>query len=403
MKRFNYEAKDTSTGKRVKSVVQAESEQAAAKVLLAQGFAPLNITEEGGGYSLLARFTNRITVKDKIVFSRQLATLIGAGLPLAQSMRTIADQTENKRFKAVVEEILADVEAGKTLSDSFAKYPEQFDKVFLSLIKAGEASGTLDDALKRIANQQEKDAAMMSKIKGALTYPVIVLVVIFGVMAFMMFTVVPQVEKLYEDLGKELPFLTAAMVGAANFLTSFWWLVALIMGAAIYFLLQYFKTDDGIRVKDTFKLNVPLFGVMFRKLYMARFSRTAQTLLNTGVPMLDMLKITSDAVNNVLVGEGITRAADKVKGGKALSDSLQNEEYMLKLVPQMIKIGEQSGKVDEMLGRAAQVYEDELDEQIKAISTAIEPILMVVLAIVAGGMVGAILFPIYSLVNGVNV
>ncbi len=403
MKRFNYEAKDTSTGKRVKSVVQAESEQAAAKVLLAQGFAPLNITEEGGGDSLLARFTNRITVKDKIVFSRQLATLIGAGLPLAQSMRTIADQTENKRFKAVVEEILADVEAGKTLSDSFAKYPEQFDKVFLSLIKAGEASGTLDDALKRIANQQEKDAAMMSKIKGALTYPVIVLVVIFGVMAFMMFTVVPQVEKLYEDLGKELPFLTAAMVGAANFLTSFWWLVALIMGAAIYFLLQYFKTDDGIRVKDTFKLNVPLFGVMFRKLYMARFSRTAQTLLNTGVPMLDMLKITSDAVNNVLVGEGITRAADKVKGGKALSDSLQNEEYMLKLVPQMIKIGEQSGKVDEMLGRAAQVYEDELDEQIKAISTAIEPILMVVLAIVAGGMVGAILFPIYSLVNGVNV
>lgn len=403
MKRFNYEAKDTSTGKRVKSVVQAESEQAAAKVLLAQGFAPLNITEEGGGDSLLARFTNRITVKDKIVFSRQLATLIGAGLPLAQSMRTIADQTDNKRFKAVVEEILADVEAGKTLSDSFAKYPEQFDKVFLSLIKAGEASGTLDDALKRIANQQEKDAAMMSKIKGALTYPVIVLVVIFGVMAFMMFTVVPQVEKLYEDLGKELPFLTAAMVGAANFLSSFWWLVALIMGAAIYFLLQYFKTDDGIRVKDTFKLNVPLFGVMFRKLYMARFSRTAQTLLNTGVPMLDMLKITSDAVNNVLVGEGITRAADKVKGGKALSDSLQNEEYMLKLVPQMIKIGEQSGKVDEMLGRAAQVYEDELDEQIKAISTAIEPILMVVLAIVAGGMVGAILFPIYSLVNGVNV
>ncbi len=202
MKRYNYEAKDTSTGKKVKSVVQAESEQAAAKVLLAQGFAPLNITEEGGGDSFFAKLKGRITVKDKIVFSRQLATLIGAGLPLAQSMRTIADQTENKRFRVLVEDILADVEAGKTLSDSFAKYPETFDKVFLSLIRAGEASGTLDDALKRIADQQEKDAAMMSKIKGALTYPIIVLVVIFGVMAFMMFTVVPQVEKLYEDLGK---------------------------------------------------------------------------------------------------------------------------------------------------------------------------------------------------------
>lgn len=403
MKRYNYEAKDTSTGKKIKSVVQAESEQAAAKVLLAQGFAPLNIVEEGGGDSILARFTNRITVKDKIVFSRQLATLIGAGLPLAQSMRTIAEQTDNKRFRSVVEDILADVEAGKTLSDSFAKYPDQFDKVFLSLIKAGEASGTLDDALKRIANQQEKDAAMMSKIKGALTYPVIVLVVIFGVMAFMMFTVVPQVEKLYEDLGKELPFLTQAMVSTASFLATFWWLVGLLLVAGGYFFGQYLKTEDGIKMKDTFKLNVPLFGIMFRKLYMARFCRTAQTLLNTGVPMLDMLKITSDAVNNTIVGAAVTRAADKVKGGKALSDSIEPEEYVMKLVPQMIKIGEQSGKIDEMLGRAAQVYEDELDEQIKAISTAIEPILMVVLAIVAGGMVGAILFPIYSLVNGVNV
>jgi len=193
------------------------------------------------------------------------------------------------------------------------------------------------------------------------------------------------------------------MVNTASFLSKFWWLVGLIAGAAIYFLGQYMKTEDGIRIKDLFKLNVPLFGIMFRKLYMARFARTAQTLLNTGVPMLDMLKITSDAVNNTIVGAAVTRAAEKVKGGKALSDSLENEEYMLKLVPQMIKIGEQSGKIDEMLGRAAQVYEDELDEQIKAISTAIEPILMVVLAIVAGGMVGAILFPIYSLVNGVNV
>lgn len=400
MKRYNYEAKDTSTGKKVKSVVQAESEQAAANVLLKQGFAPLTITEEGNSDSFFAKLSNRITVKDKIVFSRQLATLIGAGLPLSQSMRTIAEQTENKRFRAVIEEILADIEAGKALSDSFAKYPDLFDKVFLSLIKAGEASGTLDDALKRIANQQEKDAAMMGKIKGALTYPIIVLVVIFGVMGFMMFTVVPQVEKLYNDLDKELPLLTAVMVNGASFLSTFWWLVLLIAGGAIYFLGQYLKTEDGIKGMDTFKLNVPLFGGMFRKLYMARFARTAQTLLNTGVPMLDMLKITSDAVNNVIVGKSITNAAEKVKGGKALSDSIEQEEYILKLVPQMIKIGEQSGKVDEMLGRAAQVYEDELDEQIKSISTAIEPILMVVLAVMAGGMVGAILFPIYSLVNG---
>jgi type IV pilus assembly protein PilC len=278
-----------------------------------------------------------------------------------------------------------------------------FDNVFLALISAGEVSGTLDESLIRVAAQQEKDAATMSKIKGALTYPLIVLVVIFGVMAFMLFTVVPQVEKLYHDLKKTLPFLTQAMVSTADFLAHFWWLVIIIVGVGVYFFLQYLKTEGGIKFKDTLKLNVPLFGSMFRKLYMARFARTGQTLLSTGVAMLDMLRITSESVNNSVVSKSIDRAAEKVKGGKALSAALKPEDYILPLVPQMIKIGEQSGKIDDMMGKTAQVYEDELDEEIKTISTAIEPILMVILAIVAGGMVGAILLPIYSLVNGVNV
>jgi type IV pilus assembly protein PilC len=222
-------------------------------------------------------------------------------------------------------------------------------------------------------------------------------------MGFMFFTVVPQVEKLYSDLNQSLPFLTQAMVSTADFIIKFWWLVIIIAGAGIYFLLQYFKTTSGIKFIDTFKLNVPLFGRMFRKLYMARFARTGQTLLSTGVAMLDMLRITSEAVNNSVISAGIDRAAEKVKGGKALSSSLQTEDYILSLVPQMIKIGEQSGKIDEMMGKTAQVYEDELDEEIKTISTAIEPILMVVLAVVAGGMVGAILLPIYQLVNTINV
>jgi type IV pilus assembly protein PilC len=243
----------------------------------------------------------------------------------------------------------------------------------------------------------------MSKIKGALTYPIIVLVVIFAVMAFMLFTVVPQVEKLYEDLNKELPILTLIMVSVANFLASFWWTVVIAVAVGVYFLLQYLKTESGIRAKDQFKIKVPLFGKMIQKLYMARFTRTGQTLLATGVSMLDMLKVTATAVNNTIIAKSINRAADKVKGGKALSASLEPEPNIMPLVPQMIKIGEQSGRIDEMLGKVAQVYEDELDEQIKTISTAIEPILMVVLAVVAGGMVGAILLPIYSLVSGINV
>jgi type IV pilus assembly protein PilC len=403
VRKFDYQAKDNSTNKIVKATVQADSENAAAKLLIAQGFTPFDIKEVNEEGSFLGKLTGRITTKDKIVFTRQLATLIGAGLPLSQSMHTVLEQTANKRLQGVIEDIVVSIEGGKTLTDSFSKHPEVFDKVFLALIAAGEASGTLDDSLRRVAAQQEKDAATMSKIKGALTYPIIVLVVIFGVMGFMFFTVVPQVEKLYIDLRKSLPFLTQAMVSTADFIINFWWLVIIILGAAIYFLMQYLKTDSGIKFIDTFKLNVPLFGRMFRKLYMARFARTGQTLLSTGVAMLDMLRITSEAVNNSVISASVDRAAEKVKGGKALSASLQTEDYILPLVPQMIKIGEQSGKIDEMMGKTAQVYEDELDEEIKTISTAIEPILMVVLAVVAGGMVGAILLPIYSLVNSINV
>ena len=403
MKKYDYEARDSASNKIVKSVVQADSENAAAKLLTAQGFVPLKIELQDDKTNFFARFSGRITTKDRVVFTRQLATLIGAGLPLAQSLRTVQEQTTNKRMQEIVQEIISDVEGGKSLSDSFAKHPEAFNKVYVALISAGETSGTMDDSLKRLAAQQEKEAAMMSKIRGAMMYPSIVLAVIILVIGFMLFTVVPQVEGLYRDLNKGLPFVTLAMIKVANFFSSLWWLVILAMIIGGYFLAQYLKTEQGIRVKDTFKLNVPMFKGMFRKMYMARFARTGQVLLSTGVPMLDMLRITSDAVNNVIISESILRASDKVKGGKALSASLSNEDYFLAMVPQMIKIGEQSGKIDEMMGKTAQVYEDELDEEIRALSTAIEPVLMVFLAIVAGTMVAAILLPIYSLVGNINI
>ena len=403
MKKYDYEARDSASNKIVKSVVQADSENAAAKLLTAQGFVPLKIELQDDKTNFFARFSGRITTKDRVVFTRQLATLIGAGLPLAQSLRTVQEQTTNKRMQEIVQEIISDVEGGKSLSDSFAKHPEAFNKVYVALISAGETSGTMDDSLKRLAAQQEKEAAMMSKIRGAMMYPSIVLVVIILVIGFMLFTVVPQVEGLYRDLNKGLPFVTLAMIKVANFFSSLWWLVILAMIIGGYFLAQYLKTEQGIRTKDIFKLNVPLFKGMFRKMYMARFARTGQVLLSTGVPMLDMLRITADAVNNVIISESILRASDKVKGGKALSASLSNEDYFLAMVPQMIKIGEQSGKIDEMMGKTAQVYEDELDEEIRALSTAIEPVLMVFLAIVAGTMVAAILLPIYSLVGNINI
>jgi len=397
---FNYTARDRTNNKIVKSTLQAESEAEAAKLLMARDLIPHEIKPESaaGGVNVLK---NHVGTKDKVVFTRQLATLINAGLPLAKSLHTVQEQTENKRLKTVAQEVIASVEGGSSLADAFAKHKE-FDELFIALVAAGEVSGTLDKALERIANQQEKDAEIAGKIKGAMLYPAIVLFVILGVIVFMLTTVVPQIETLYASLKQSLPILTAIMVAMADFLINFWWLILIVLGIGAYYLRNYFQTAGGKRQMDLFKLNVPLFGTMFRKLYMARFARTGETLLMSGVPMLEMLRIAGRSSGNAHVTDAILRGADKVKTGKALSESIKDEPYVLPLVPQMISIGEQSGTIDEMMGKAATFYENELDAAIRSISTAIEPLLMVVLAIVAGGMVGAILLPIYQLVGNTS-
>ena len=403
MRKFHYEATDGTNGKTIKAVVQAETERDAAKLLIAQGFKPISINEVEASRNPFDRISNRITSKDKVVFTRQLSTLIAAGLPLSQSLHTLVDQTPNKRLQGIVQEVIASVEGGHSLHDSFAKHPEVFDKLFLALVAAGEASGTLDDALQHIAAQQEKDAEVMSRIRGAMTYPIIVLFVILGVLIFMLVAVVPQVEKLYKDLHQTLPLITEIIVTVSRLIAQFWWVILVIAAAALYVGAQYFRTDAGRRTLDILKLNTPVAKGLFRRLYMARFNRTSETLLKTGVSMLDTLSIASEAVGNTIIAAQIGNAAEKVKGGKELSSALSVEENIPKLVPQMINIGEKSGRVDEMMGKVAKIYEDELDEEIRAISTSIEPILMVVLAIAAGGMVAAILLPIYSLVNTINV
>ena len=400
MRRFRYRAKDRKTGNIVSGTVQAENEQAAGKILVEQGYVPQRVTAEDTG--LFAQNANKMTTKQRIVFTRQLATLVGAGLPLSTSLHMIAEQAEDKPTKTIAEEISAQIEAGKTLHDAFAKFPEVFNNVYLSLIAAGEASGTLDVSLKRLADQQEKDANMMSKIRGALMYPMIVLVVIIFVVAFMMIEVVPQVEGLYRDLGEDLPAVTQVMVNISNFFIRQWWVLLIVVGFLVWFVLQFRTTDVGKKFFAELKLKVPLFKDMYLRLYNARFARTAQMLLSAGVPMLDAMKISSDSINNVVIEEQINEAAGMVRSGKPLSVSLKGRENILPLLPQMAATGEQSGRIDEMLGKAAQVYEEELDEKLNAISTAIEPILMVLLAIVAGGMVAAILFPIYAIIGKIG-
>lgn len=402
MKRYTYKAKDKKTGKVVTGHVQAESERVAGKILVDQGYVPQKVVEEKND-GIFSKFQNRVTAKQRVIFTRQFATLIGAGLPLSTALRMVVEQTEDKPTRALVEDILAQVEGGRTLYDAFSKHPDVFNKVYLALIAAGEASGTLDVSLKRLADQQEKDMAMISKIRGAMTYPAIVLLVIVVVVIFMMVAVVPQVENLYRDMGKELPVMTLIMVAISNFFARFWWLMLILLGIAVWFFAQFRRTDTGQKFLSKLKLNVPVFKGLFQRLYNARFARTAQMLLSAGVPMLEAIKISAEAMNNIILEEEMMEAATMVRSGKPLSVALKGRDYILPLLPQMAATGEQSGKIDEMLGKAAKVYEDELDERIAAIATAIEPILMVTLAVVAAGIVGAILFPIYSLVNDIHV
>ena len=402
MKRFNYRAKEKDTGKQVKGSIQADNERLAGKLLVEQGLIPDSIIEEGTT-NPFTKFNNRITGKDRIMFTRQLSTLVGAGLPLSASLRTVVEQTENKGMQAVGEEILAATESGKSLYEAFSAHPNVFNGVYLALIQAGEKSGTLDIALKRLADQEEKDAAMLGKIRGALVYPAIILVVIIAVLLFMMFAVVPQVRDLYEDMGEELPGLTQGLVSLTDFVVSFWWLILLVLVGLIvggFFFVK--RTPVGRRMADNFKIHVPLFGGLFRKLYVSRFARTAEMLLSSGVPMVDSITIAIESVSNSVVEAEYTKSIELIKGGKSLSESIQDLDYMLPLVPQMAGIGEQSGKIDEMLGKAAKVYEDELYEQINNISTMIEPILMVAMAGLIGIVVGGTLLPIYSLVNSVG-
>lgn len=401
MRRYRYRAKDRKTGKVVSGTVQAESERAAGKTLVEQGYVPQKVSEDEVT-GLFARFTNKVSAKQRIIFTRQFATLIGAGLPLSSSLRMVAEQTEDKPTRAMIEDILAQVEGGKTLHAAFSRYPEVFNKVYLSLIAAGEASGTLDVSLRRLADQQEKDANMISKIRGAMTYPAIVLLVIVVVIIFMMVAVVPQVENLYKDVGEPLPAATSILVALSNFVMNFWWLILILLIVAVWFFVQFRKTDVGQRWLARFKLNVPVFKGLFQRLYNARFARTAQMLLSAGVPMLEAMSISGEAMNNPVLEKEIMEASTMVRSGKPLSVALKDRPYILPLLPQMAATGEQSGKIDEMLGKAAKVYEDELDERIAAISTMIEPILMVLLALVAGGIVAAVLFPIYSLVSKIG-
>ncbi|HSX45520.1 MAG TPA: type II secretion system F family protein [Candidatus Saccharimonadia bacterium] len=397
MLNFTYEAKNAATGKKVKAQVSADNEQSAAKLIAEQGLTPLSIKLEkaGGGH----RF-QRIKTKDKVLFSRQLSTLINAGLPLVQSLRQVAGQTTNKPLKVVINQVINDVEAGTSFSASLEKHPTVFNRVYISLVAAGEASGTLDKGLERLADQQEKDADIISKVRGAMIYPIIVLLVMTAVVTFMMVKVLPQVQSIYAGLkGVSLPIFTRVLLAVSHFMVHFWWLIIIVMVVLAFFGTRWARTLGGRSVIDKLKMKAWPVGPLFMKMYMARFARTGTTLVASGVPLIQVLEITGEAVDNVHIQKSLNHAIDKVKGGTALSDALDGDPNFLELVPNMLRIGEQSGAMETMMSKVADYYEKEVDNEIKAISTIIEPVMMVIMGIIAITIVAAILLPIYGLVN----
>jgi type IV pilus assembly protein PilC len=395
---FNYTARDPNTGQKVSAQVEASSEAAAAKIIRGEGLAPLEIKPIGARSSGPSRFTNRINTKQKIIFSRQMSTLINAGLPLVQSLRNVGDQMENKTFKLVINKIIADVEGGSSLSEALAKHPRVFNNIYINLIAAGEVSGNLDRALERIAYQQEKDAEIIAKVRGAMAYPAIVIMVMVLVVGFMVVKVLPQVKVIYEDLpGAKLPTITKALLAVSDFVISYWWVVIIIIAAAIFALTKYARTGPGKELIDKLKMRAWPFGQLFMKVYMARFARTGTTLVSSGVPLIQMLEVVSESINNIHVQRSVSHGIERVKGGKSLADALEGDPNFLPLVPNMLRIGEQSGSLEKMLEKTADYYEKEVDNQIKTISTIIEPLLMVILGLVAFVIVAAVLLPIYNL------
>jgi type IV pilus assembly protein PilC len=400
---YNYVARDTTSGRQVKADVQADSESSAAKLIRAEGLVPIDITVDKSGTGGLAGRFKRVKTKDKVLFSRQLATLLNAGLPLLQSLRNVNAQTTSKQLKIVIGQIVADVEGGSTLAASMGKHPEVFNQVYLSLIAAGETSGTLDAALERLANQQEKDADIISKIRGAMIYPLIILLVMTAVVGFMIVKVLPQVKDLYTSIpGADLPFITVALLAISDFIINYWWLAAIIVAVLGVLTSKWARSVGGKRMVDGFKMHAWPIGPLFMKMYMARFSRTAATLVASGVPLIQVLEITSNAIDNVHIADSLRAAIEKVKGGKSLGDSLQGDTNFLELVPNMLKIGEQSGSLEQMLGKSADYYEKELDQEVKNIQTLIEPVMMVLMGVVAFIIVAAVLLPIYGLAGSAD-
>lgn len=407
MPKFLYIATNAQN-KSISGSLEASNKSAVVSALSKQGLRPVSVKEEGKTSSFsFGDFlgNNKVKADHLVMFTRQLSAMVGAGVPLLRALNSLQEHTESEALKKVLAGITKDIQDGAPLADALGKYPNTFSDVYVNMVRAGEAAGILDEILKRLAMQQEKNATIRKKVKSAMTYPMVLISItimaFFGLMLF----VIPQIGKIVSDLGgpgAELPLLTRMMLGLSGFMTSFWFILLPLLIGAVVLVLRYIKTPKGKLQFDTLVLKIPGVKSIAMKVAVARFTRTFSALMGAGVAVLEALDVTAHAVGNGVYEKALLAAADEVKNGDTLSSVIEKDPLFPAIVAQMLAVGEETGQTEEVLVKVADFYEEEVDVAIDGISAIIEPVMIVVMGGMVGLIAASVMMPIAGLANQIK-
>ncbi len=402
MAEFAYKVLDKGGQSRT-GTLEADNQALAVQRLREQGWVPVSLDEQKtGGLKMELKIpgvTDRISLKDVAVSSRQLSTMINSGLPLLRALTVLAEQTENKELSRIWTEVSQDVQVGSSFSGALTKHPKAFNILYVAMVRAGETGGVLDSVLLRVADTLEKQVELRNKVKSAMTYPIMVGAMVFLILVAILLFVVPTFEQLYADLGGVLPLPTRILLFLSDVLKK--WLVFVIigMGVGAFLLRRYVTTEQGRRVFDRFKLKVPVFGELFRKVAMSRFSRTLGALLRAGVPVLQSLEITQDTVGNSVVADALKDVHSSVREGESLAKPLERHKVFPPMVVQMLAVGEETGAVDNMLEKVADFYDSEVEATVESLTSLIEPLMIAFLGGIVGGILISLYLPMFRIIN----
>lgn len=395
MARFLYKAKNNK-GQIVTGTVRASNQSEAEKIIFDHAMVPTEIIAEQE-QSFASFFTKKVSVRDKAVFSRQLATMLSSGLALTKAISLLATQARTAQIKEIFLSIYKDLEEGYSFSSSLAKHPEAFDRVFVTVVNSGENTGKLDVVLLELSDQLEKDSGFISKVKSALYYPAFVFGVLIIAGIVMLTFIVPKLEGIFDSMGTSLPLITRILISLSAFFQSWWWLVIILLVAGIIFILNWIKTDTGMKFYHNLQITVPGLKNLYEGMYMYRFTRTMAMLVGAGVPLLDALRIGSAVIDNVVYEDSLSKISSQVEKGIPLSVELLKDPFFPPLVGQMVAVGEETGELDKVLKKVSEYYEETTTDVTKTISSLVEPAVLVIVGLAVAFMVFAIYLPIYQM------